>query len=65
MKEDLEKNRPLTPTGKDEKRSQLVPVSRELIVGAVLSHRQEKNEDNTNVIPEEWGNVLGLFKRHI
>ncbi|HDR3888621.1 TPA: ABC transporter permease [Bacillus cereus] len=63
LKEDLERNRPLTPTGKDENSSRFVPVSRELIVGAVLSHRQEKNEDNTNVIPEEWGNVLRSLQK--
>ncbi|EJQ99841.1 FtsX-like permease family protein [Bacillus cereus] len=63
LKEDLERNRPLTRTGKDENSSRFVPVSRELIVGAVLSHRQEKNEDNTNVIPEEWGNVLRSLQK--
>ncbi|QBP93880.1 ABC transporter permease [Bacillus mycoides] len=63
LKEDLERNRPLTPTGKDENSSRFVPVSRELIVGAVLSHRQEKKEDNTNVIPEEWGNVLRSLQK--
>ncbi|WP_283750831.1 FtsX-like permease family protein [Bacillus cereus] len=60
LKEDLERNRPLTRTGKDENSSRFVPVSRELIVGAVLSHRQE---DNTNVIPEEWGNVLRSLQK--
>ncbi|MBJ7983359.1 FtsX-like permease family protein [Bacillus cereus] len=63
LKEDLERNRPLIRTGKDENSSRFVPVSRELIVGAVLSHRQEKNEDNTNVIPEEWGNVLRSLQK--
>ncbi|MFF1994600.1 FtsX-like permease family protein [Bacillus mycoides] len=63
LKEDLERNRPLTRTGKDENSSRFVPVSRELIVGAVLSHRQEKNEDNTNVITEEWGNVLRSLQK--
>ncbi|WP_002145197.1 FtsX-like permease family protein [Bacillus cereus] len=63
LKEDLERNRPLTRTGKDENSSRFVPVSRELIVGAVLSHSQEKNEDNTNVIPEEWGNVLRSLQK--
>ncbi|WP_305453532.1 FtsX-like permease family protein [Bacillus mycoides] len=63
LKEDLERNRPLTRTRKDENSSRFVPVSRELIVGAVLSHRQEKNEDNTNVIPEEWGNVLRSLQK--
>ncbi|WP_033707251.1 FtsX-like permease family protein [Bacillus mycoides] len=63
LKEDLERNRPLTRTGKDENSSRFVPVSRELTVGAVLSHRQEKNEDNTNVIPEEWGNVLRSLQK--
>ncbi|SCC60810.1 Uncharacterized protein BW664_04897 [Bacillus mycoides] len=63
LKEDLERNRPLTRTGKDENSSRFVPVSRELIVGAVLSHSQEKNENNTNVIPEEWGNVLRSLQK--
>ncbi|UYX51591.1 ABC transporter permease [Bacillus thuringiensis] len=63
LKEDLESNRPLTPTGKDGNSSRFVPVSRELIVGAVLSHSQEKNEDNTNVIPEEWANVLRSLQK--
>lgn len=63
LKEDLERNRPLTPTGKAENSSRFVPVSGELIVGAVLSHRQERNVDNTNVIPEEWGNVLRSLQK--
>ncbi|QWU47390.1 FtsX-like permease family protein [Bacillus sp. NP247] len=63
LKEDLERNRPLTPTGKDGNSSRFVPVSRELIVGAVLSHSQEKNEDNTNVVPEEWANVLRSLQK--
>ncbi|MDM5195864.1 ABC transporter permease [Bacillus hominis] len=63
LKEDLERNRPLTRTGKDENSSRFVPVSRELIAGAVLSHSQEKNENNTNVIPEEWGNVLRSLQK--
>ena len=63
LKEDLERNRPLTRTGKDENSSRFVPVSRELIAETVLSHSQEKNEDNTNVIPEEWGNVLRSLQK--
>ncbi|HDR7639335.1 FtsX-like permease family protein [Bacillus wiedmannii] len=63
LKEDLERNRPLTPTGKDGNSSRFVPVSRELIVGAVLSHSQEKNEDNTNVVPAEWANVLRSLQK--
>ncbi|MGH0429241.1 FtsX-like permease family protein [Bacillus hominis] len=63
LKEDLERNRPLTPTGKDGNSSRFIPVSRELIVGAVLSHSQEKNEDNTNVVPEEWANVLRSLQK--
>ncbi|WP_237981504.1 FtsX-like permease family protein [Bacillus thuringiensis] len=63
LKEDLERNRPLTPTGKAENSSRFVPVSGELIVGAVLSHRQERNVDNTNVIPEEWGNALRSLQK--
>ncbi|SCM98135.1 Uncharacterized protein BWINRASL_04671 [Bacillus mycoides] len=63
LKEDLERNRPLTRTGKDENSSRFVPVSRELIAGAVLSHSQGKNENNTNVIPEEWGNVLRSLQK--
>ncbi|MBK5507693.1 FtsX-like permease family protein [Bacillus sp. TH12] len=63
LKEDLERNRPLTRTGKDENSSRFVPVSRELIAGSVLSHSQEKNENNTNVIPEEWGNILRSLQK--
>ncbi|QWH19838.1 ABC transporter permease [Bacillus mycoides] len=63
LKEDLERNRPLTRTGKDENSSRFVPVSRELIAGSVLRHSQEKNENNTNVIPEEWGNVLRSLQK--
>ncbi|KMP30998.1 MULTISPECIES: FtsX-like permease family protein [Bacillus] len=63
LKEDLERNRPLTRTGKDENSSRFIPVSRELVVGSVLSHSQEKNENNTNVIPEEWGNVLRSLQK--
>ncbi|EOQ24276.1 ABC transporter permease [Bacillus cereus BAG3O-1] len=63
LKEDLERNRPLTRTGKDENSSRFIPVSRELVAGSVLSHSQEKNENNTNVIPEEWGNVLRSLQK--
>ncbi|WP_242316201.1 ABC transporter permease, partial [Bacillus cereus group sp. BfR-BA-01355] len=63
LKEDLEKNRPLTRTEKDRNSSQFVPVSKELIAGAVLSHSREENKNNTNVIPEEWGNVLRSLQK--
>lgn len=63
LKEDLERKRPLTRTGNDENSSRFIPVSRELIAGSVLSHSQEKNENNTNVIPEEWGNVLRSLQK--
>ncbi|MGX5538774.1 FtsX-like permease family protein [Bacillus wiedmannii] len=63
LKEDLERNRPLTRTGKDENSSRFIPISRELVAGSVLSHSQEKNENNTNVIPEEWGNVLRSLQK--
>ena len=50
LKEDLERNRPLTRTGKDENSSRFIPVSRELVVGSVLSHSQEKNENVRTII---------------
>ena len=64
LKEDLERNRPLRHV---LERTRIVADSflfrRELIGGSVLSHSQEKNENNTNVIPEEWENVLRSLQK--
>ncbi|MCU5113366.1 MULTISPECIES: FtsX-like permease family protein [Bacillus] len=61
LKEDLEANRLLIPTGGDDGK-QFISVSKELPVGAVLSRGPEKIE-NDILIPEEWRYALRTLQK--
>ncbi|HDR4350696.1 TPA: ABC transporter permease [Bacillus cereus] len=62
LKEDLEKSRPLVQAGIEKKdRGKVKRVSETLTVGAI-SESDEKNRDNTNIIPKEWGHALSSLQ---
>ncbi|MGE7890763.1 FtsX-like permease family protein [Bacillus cereus] len=58
LKEALEKNRPLVQVGTEKKdQGKVKRVSENLTVGAISKYGEE-NMENTNILPEEWGEAL-------